>query len=106
MTIRIAALAALSFAFTAAGAQQRAPGRAELVRQIDSIANDYLAGGPTASAAVAVVRGTDTIVMRGYGYADIAARRPAGPNTVYEIGSITKQFTSSAIMRRSFCACR
>jgi CubicO group peptidase (beta-lactamase class C family) len=37
--------------------------------------------------------------MRGYGYADLQAKRLAGPTTVYEIGSITKQFTSSAIMR-------
>jgi D-alanyl-D-alanine carboxypeptidase len=99
MTIRTTSLATLAIAFTAAGAQQAPQSRPELVRQIDSLVNDYLTGGPTASAAVAVVRGTDTIVMRGYGYADIAAKRPAGPTTVYEIGSITKQFTSSAIMR-------
>ena len=99
MTIRIMSLAALSLAFSAVGAQQPAQSRPELVRQIDSIANDYLATGPTASAAVAVVRGNDTIVMRGYGYANMAAKRRAGPTTVYEIGSITKQFTSSAIMR-------
>jgi CubicO group peptidase (beta-lactamase class C family) len=37
--------------------------------------------------------------MRGYGFADLRAMRLAGPTTVYEIGSITKQFTSSAIMR-------
>ncbi|HEY5061764.1 MAG TPA: serine hydrolase [Gemmatimonadaceae bacterium] len=99
MTKRIMSLVALCLAFTAAGAQQPPQSRPELVRQIDSIANDYVTSGPTASAAVAVVRGRDTIVMRGYGYADIAAKRRAGPTTVYEIGSITKQFTSSAIMR-------
>lgn len=49
--------------------------------------------------AVAVVKGSDTIVMRGYGFADLATKPPAGPRTVYEIGSITKQFTAAAIMR-------
>lgn len=73
--------------------------RAALVTRIDSLVQDHLANGPAASAAVAVVRGSDTILMRGYGFADLQARRAAGPTTMYEIGSITKQFTSSAIMR-------
>jgi CubicO group peptidase (beta-lactamase class C family) len=73
--------------------------RAALVARIDSLVQSHLANAPAASAAVAVVRGSDTIVMRGYGYADLQAKRLAGPTTMYEIGSITKQFTSSAIMR-------
>lgn len=73
--------------------------RAALVARIDSLAKSYLLTAPAASMAVAVVRGSDTIVMRGYGDADISARRPAGPATIYEIGSISKQFTSAAIMR-------
>jgi D-alanyl-D-alanine carboxypeptidase len=88
----------LALTLAAAPAAAQSP-RAQLVARIDSLVNDYLASGPTASAAVGVVRGNDTIVMRGFGYADVASHRPAGPTTVYEIGSITKQFTSSAIMR-------
>jgi len=75
------------------------PERAALVARIDSLVQDHLTNGPAASAAVAVVQGNDTIVMRGYGFADLPSKRPAGPTTMYEIGSITKQFTSSAIMR-------
>jgi CubicO group peptidase (beta-lactamase class C family) len=96
--VRTALLAAAVLpVFTTAGAQQG--DRAALVARIDSLAADHLANGPAASIAVAVVRGSDTIVMRGYGFADLQARRPAGPTTIYEIGSITKQFTSAAIMR-------
>jgi CubicO group peptidase (beta-lactamase class C family) len=84
---------------TATTARAQSPSRAELVGRIDSIANDFLSGGRVPSATIAVVRGRDTILMRGYGYADIATHRRAGPTTVYEIGSITKQFTASAIMR-------
>jgi CubicO group peptidase (beta-lactamase class C family) len=68
------------------------------VAVIDSLANDHLACG-VPSVAVAVVRGRDTLVMRGYGLANREAGRAAGPNTIYEIGSITKQFTAAAIMR-------
>jgi CubicO group peptidase (beta-lactamase class C family) len=88
---------AVTLAVATAGAQQS--DRAALVARIDSLVADHLSHGPAASMAVAVVRGNDTIVMRGYGYADLEAKRPAGPRTIYEIGSITKQFTSSAIMR-------
>ena len=95
--LRAAALTLLTLALSATASQaQRAPA---LAQTIDSMVNAYLASGPVASAAVGVVRGRDTIMMRGYGYADLATRRAAGPTTVYEIGSITKQFTASAIMR-------
>jgi CubicO group peptidase (beta-lactamase class C family) len=72
--------------------------RATVIAIIDSLANDHLGRG-VPSVAVAVVRGRDTIVMRGYGLANREASRAATPNTIYEIGSITKQFTAAAIMR-------
>ena len=49
--------------------------------------------------SVAVLRGCDTLVMKGYGDASVEAHRAATASTVYRIGSITKQFTSAAIMR-------
>lgn len=86
--------AALSAQATTSGAS-----RSALVARIDSLVQAHLLTAPAASGAVAVVKGSDTIVLRGYGYADIEAQRAAGPTTMYEIGSITKQFTSAAIMR-------
>ena len=70
-----------------------------LSARIDSLLAAHLANAPAASAAVAVVRGQDTLLLRGYGLADREANRSAGPATVYELGSITKQFTAAAIMR-------
>jgi CubicO group peptidase (beta-lactamase class C family) len=75
------------------------PSRAQLIARIDSLAADFIKGAPAPSVAVAVVKGNDTIVMKGYGYADIEANRSATPTTVYRIGSLTKQFTSAGIMR-------
>jgi D-alanyl-D-alanine carboxypeptidase len=49
--------------------------------------------------AVVVMRGPDVVLARGYGVADVANDRPATPETPFEIGSITKQFTAAAIMR-------
>jgi CubicO group peptidase (beta-lactamase class C family) len=49
--------------------------------------------------SIAVVRGRDTIVMKGYGMADVENEVPATAQTVYRIGSVTKQFTSVALMQ-------
>jgi CubicO group peptidase (beta-lactamase class C family) len=73
--------------------------RARVVATIDSLAAAFLADGPAAGVSVAVVKGRDTVLMKGYGFADLENEVRAGPQTVYRIGSITKQFTSAAIMR-------
>jgi D-alanyl-D-alanine carboxypeptidase len=96
-TVLMASCAALS-AWAPLGAQAPAP-RARVVATIDSLAAAFLADGPVAGVSVAVVKGRDTIVMKGYGRADVENEVPATAKTVYRIGSITKQFTSAAVMR-------
>jgi len=48
--------------------------------------------------SLAILRGDQLVKMRGYGFADLEHRVPASAETVYEIGSITKEFTSMAVM--------
>ena len=48
--------------------------------------------------SLAVVRNGQIIKVRGYGLADLQLNVPATDATVYEIGSITKQFTAAAVM--------
>ena len=48
--------------------------------------------------SLAVVRGGRIVKAKGYGLANIEARSPAAHDSVYEIGSLTKQFTAAAIM--------
>lgn len=55
------------------------------------------AGNPP-GMAVAVIKGRDTPLMKGYGFADMENKVAVTPQTVFRIGSITKQFTSAAIM--------
>jgi D-alanyl-D-alanine carboxypeptidase len=97
VTVLTAAAAACLFTPTVSG-QAPAP-RARAVATIDSLAAAFLAEGPVAGVSVAVVKGRDTIVMKGYGLADMENDVPASAKTVYRIGSITKQFTAAAIMR-------
>jgi CubicO group peptidase (beta-lactamase class C family) len=48
--------------------------------------------------SLAIVRGDRVVKMDGYGLANVEHHVPARADTVYEIGSITKQFTSMAVM--------
>src|SRR3954470_24117546 len=97
---RPAVAALLSLGAAGPSAQQNSTiSRAEFTKRADSLVNAYLETTGAPSASVAVIRGNDTLLFKGYGLANIPAQRSATPTTVYEIGSITKQFTSSAIMR-------
>ncbi len=49
--------------------------------------------------ALAVERGGAVVYRKGYGLADVAARRPVEPSTRFELGSVTKQFTAAAILQ-------
>jgi D-alanyl-D-alanine carboxypeptidase len=47
-----------------------------------------------------VMRGKETLVRRAWGVADVATGRAADPNTVYAIGSISKQFTAALLLKQ------
>jgi D-alanyl-D-alanine carboxypeptidase len=65
----------------------------------DSLVYTYLAESRAPSASFAVIRGNDTLAFGAHGLANVEAWRAPTATTIYEIGSITKQFTSSAIMK-------
>ncbi|HEY5992162.1 MAG TPA: serine hydrolase domain-containing protein, partial [Candidatus Udaeobacter sp.] len=48
--------------------------------------------------SLAIVRDGRVIKAQGYGFANLELKAPATKETVYEIGSNTKQFTAAAIM--------
>jgi CubicO group peptidase (beta-lactamase class C family) len=51
------------------------------------------------SGTVIVAKGGEIILQKGYGYADREKGRPVTPDTVFTIGSISKQFTGAAIVK-------
>jgi len=73
--------------------------RAEAIKAIDSLVQAPISAGRIAGASVAVVKERDTLVLKGYGYADLDLDVPTPDRAVYEIGSVTKQFTAVAIMQ-------
>lgn len=57
----------------------------------------YPAAGP--GAAVIIVDDGKTVFARGRGLADIAGRTPITPQTIFRLGSITKQFAAAVILQ-------
>lgn len=64
---------------------------------IDSLMNKILKDQHLAGFAVAVVKDDEIIYSKGFGYRDVANKKPVTPNTLFAIGSTTKAFTASLI---------
>lgn len=75
------------------------PRPAAVRRVIDSLAADFAMANKVPGTAIAVVRGPDTLLFRGYGKSNLELGTPVTVNTVFRIGSVTKQFTSAAVLQ-------
>ena len=73
--------------------------REQLVRTLDSLAGAPVQEGRAVGIAVAVVKGKDTLLLKGYGKADAEWNVPMATDAMFEIGSITKQFTAAAVLQ-------
>lgn len=65
---------------------------------VDDLIGDAMKRHPIPGAALVIVRGGQTVKTAAYGMANLEWRAPATPETVFEIGSVTKQFTAAAIL--------
>lgn len=77
------------------------PLRAEPAPALDPTRIDALFSAftdQTPGCAAAVVRDGRTVYARGFGLADLSHRVPIGPDTVFEIASMTKQFTALSVL--------
>jgi D-alanyl-D-alanine carboxypeptidase len=96
-------LAAVAGAVAALLPARAAPAQTLDLRRVeavaDSLARAQIAAGFMPGMTVAVARGGKTVFVRGYGRADVEMDVAAGPETVYGIASLTKQFTAAMIMR-------
>jgi CubicO group peptidase (beta-lactamase class C family) len=73
--------------------------RAALVTKLDSLAGSGVLENRAAGIVAAVVRGNDTLLFKGYGKADVEWNIPMPADAMFEIGSITKQFTAVALLQ-------
>lgn len=68
---------------------------AEAGRKVDSLFASY--NSQTPGAAVAIVKDGKVVFQKGYGMADLDHDIPITPQTVFNIASVSKQFTAFAI---------
>ena len=72
----------------------------ELASFLNTTITEQLAADHIAGATVAVVKGGKLFYTHGYGYADVEHKTPVDANTtMFEIGSVTKLFTWTAVMQ-------
>jgi D-alanyl-D-alanine carboxypeptidase len=75
------------------------PGVASSLRLLEKWAASQVEYRDQPGVSLGIVHGRDLIWAAGFGMSDRAARTPATPKTLYRIASITKLFTSTALMQ-------
>jgi N-acyl-D-aspartate/D-glutamate deacylase/CubicO group peptidase (beta-lactamase class C family) len=65
---------------------------------IDSIVREQMAAERIPGLAVAVIRGGDVVKAQGYGLANVEHDVPVTAETMFQSGSLGKQFTAAAVM--------
>ena len=74
--------------------------KADVDTWLDGFMPLALSQGDIAGAVVVVVKDGSILTQRGYGYADLAARKPMDPErTLVRVGSVSKLFTWTALMQ-------
>jgi D-alanyl-D-alanine carboxypeptidase len=81
----------------AAGAR---PSPAALVALVDSVVTSAIMAKGAPSVSVLITRGDETLLQRALGFADVAGDRAADASTRYRLGSVSKQFTATLILRQ------
>lgn len=69
-------------------------------QSIDELIRERVDAGETPAMVVAVHQDGKTKYYT-YGYADVASKRPVDSKTLFEIGSITKTFTTTAVAQQA-----
>ncbi len=89
-----------------APAAQAAPASRALTREdleawLDGFMNFALERGDIPGAVVVIVKDSQTLLHKGYGYADVEVQKPVDPErTLFRPGSVSKLFTWTAVMQQ------
>lgn len=75
-----------------------APISAAALAEVDAYVQAQMAQQHVPGLSLVIAQDGKTVFAKGYGMADTTAKTPVTPDTVFHIGSITKQFTATAIM--------
>ena len=88
-------IATLLLSPVAARAQSASPANPAV---LDSIVHAHFDGKGLVGLSVGVMQDGKVVLAKGYGMASLAEGTPVTPATIFPIGSVTKQFTCSAVL--------
>lgn len=74
----------------------QAQNRADTVKKLDALFSELNENTP--GAALRVTRGNDVIYSKGFGMADLEHGAPVTDETIFEAGSVSKQFAATSIL--------
>ena len=94
---QLIAVVMLCLALAASGAAQTKAASDDLQAKVDERLNAAVKAGQF-SGAVLVARDGRVLVSKGYGMANLETETPNTAQTIFRLGSITKQFTATAIL--------
>src|SRR5262245_26115543 len=72
---------------------------AQIERVVDLYLQSEMEKRRITGLALVVIKDGEVVKMQGYGVANLEHDAPVTPDTVFELASVTKQFTATAIMR-------
>jgi CubicO group peptidase (beta-lactamase class C family) len=81
-------------------AQQQPPASLQpFIQEIDKVATEAVKSPETASFTIGIVGKSGLLWSKSYGYADVSKHQPPNADTIYRVGSITKQFTALMLLQ-------
>jgi len=75
-----------------------APDAATLTAKLDAYIAKDVPAAEVPGVAIAILRGGDILVAKGYGLANVEHNIPVTPDTIFQLGSVGKMFTAAAVM--------
>lgn len=67
--------------------------------RVDSVVKQAMAKHHIPGLSIAVVRDGKIAMTNGYGFANLESMRRASPESIYQLASVSKQFTATAVMK-------
>jgi CubicO group peptidase (beta-lactamase class C family) len=90
---------AIGFALLSPAVAAAQPSDADLAAKIDAIATKALTQPNAVGLSIAVGRGDQVVFAKGFGEADLETDFKVDKETLFRIGSVTKQFTAAAALK-------
>lgn len=98
MLTRLVSAAVSMSILACAGALAQVSGQ-ELAKSIEGLASKALAQPNAVGLSIAVAKGDQVVFTGHFGKADLETQFAGDKDTLYRVGSVTKQFTAAAVMK-------